>query len=67
MNDLEEFELPASPASQLLAMIDAEQNQLLTALDDLNERIETLLRQCAPATIPTEDAPETTLPRVKAA
>lgn len=66
MNDTEEFELPASPASQLLAMIDVEQNQLLIALDDLNERIESLLRTCVPAHVPAE-ATDLDQLRVKAA
>jgi hypothetical protein len=45
----DETELSALPVGSLLAEIDAQQDDLLRQLDDLNERLECLLRQCAPA------------------
>jgi hypothetical protein len=56
MNETEEFDAPTTQAAQMLAAIDAEQNQLLTDLDALNDRIESLLRECQPR-------PEIMLPR----
>ena len=44
----DETELPALPVGSLLAEIDAQQDDLLRQLDELNERLECLLRQCVP-------------------
>jgi hypothetical protein len=45
----DEIELPSIPAGSLLEEIDAQQDDLLRQLDELNDRLECLLRQCAPA------------------
>ena len=45
----DEFELPSIPASSLLEEIDAQQDDLLQQLDQLNDRLECLLRECSPA------------------
>lgn len=45
----DETELPALPVGSLLAEIDAQQDDLLRQLDELNDRLECLLRECAPA------------------
>ena len=45
MNDAELEDLPATPAACLLAAIDAEQNELLLALDALNLQIEHVLKE----------------------
>lgn len=44
----DEIELPALPVGSLLAEIDAQQDDLLRQLDELNERLECLLRECSP-------------------
>jgi hypothetical protein len=44
----DENELPALPVGSLLAEIDAQQDDLLRQLDELNDRLELLLQQCAP-------------------
>jgi hypothetical protein len=48
----DEIELPSLPASTLLEEIDAQQDDLLRQLDDLNLRLESLLNSCAPASAP---------------
>lgn len=54
MEDLSE--LPTSlPAAQLLAEIDAQQDELLAQLDQLNGRLEEILRECSP---PREESVE---------
>jgi len=45
-------DLPSLPAGSLLEEIDKQQDDLLRQLDDLNNRLECLLRECAP---PAED------------
>lgn len=45
----DEIELPSLPASSLLEEIDAQQDDLLRQLDELNGRLECLLRECTPA------------------
>jgi hypothetical protein len=44
----DETELPALPVGSLLAEIDAQQDDLLRQLDELNDRLECLLRECTP-------------------
>jgi hypothetical protein len=44
----DEIELPSIPASSLLEEIDAQQDDLLRQLDELNGRLECILRECAP-------------------
>jgi len=44
----DELEIPPLPAGSLLAEIDAEQDELLRQLDELNQRVEALLRECTP-------------------
>jgi len=44
----EEYELPSVPAALLLAEIDVQQDDLLRQLDELNERVEKVLLECAP-------------------
>jgi hypothetical protein len=46
MSDQDYDDLPAIPALQLLAAIDAEQNALLEQLDALNARLEQVLQTC---------------------
>jgi len=45
----DDIELPSIPAGSLLEEIDAQQDDLLRQLDELNDRLECLLRECAPA------------------
>jgi hypothetical protein len=44
----DELEIPPIPAGSLLAEIDAQQDELLRQLDELNQRVEDLLRECTP-------------------
>lgn len=44
----DELEFPPIPAGSLLAEIDAQQDDLLRQLDELNERLEILLKECTP-------------------
>ena len=51
MND--DIEFPAVPAGDLLAQIDAQQDDLLSQLDDLNSRLEALLATCGGKNLPS--------------
>lgn len=53
MNDL--ADLPSSPVLDLLREIDRQQDDVLNGLDELNRRLEAILKSCAP---PKEE-PET--------
>lgn len=44
----DEIELPSVPAGSLLEEIDAQQDDLLRQLDELNHRLERLLQECTP-------------------
>ena len=44
----DEIELPSIPAGSLLEEIDKQQDDLLRQLDELNNRLESLLRECTP-------------------
>lgn len=45
----DDIELPGLPASSLLEEIDVQQDDLLRQLDELNTRLECLLRECTPS------------------
>jgi hypothetical protein len=55
----DEIDFPSVPASLLLAEIDAEQDDLLRRLDELNARLETILKECVP---PKSEPEQETLP-----
>ena len=44
----DELELPPVPPGSLLAEIDAQQDDILRQLDELNARLEGLLKECTP-------------------